>query len=331
MKWLYTEFPLPFMPFPTIVRLGAQPFADARTSWRRYANGDFAGVNVDLNFTPQREGPPHVRRPRGEPHRAAAAPRLRPRRRLGDHRERRGRRRSRGSTSSPIYSFVSRDGARRRAPSRTRRRRHRRRPDRFTRARLGGVGGLGLLRGPPHHRRRRPVAVRPVLARPDASSTSSAPATPTTRSAPRIIVERSRHRGRHQRVLRRRDRRLAHRPPAPRGPGHVYTSGNRPEGPAQRDVNYYQPLDTDTGFWGAGWGEIFSLGIDYFNGSPEGPRQRSIGLDRYGRQQFALRAIYSVTPDLRRARRGLTRAGRLAPSTPTGPRRSPAARARRRP
>ena len=29
MKWLYTEFPLPFMPFPTIIRLGAQPFAAA--------------------------------------------------------------------------------------------------------------------------------------------------------------------------------------------------------------------------------------------------------------------------------------------------------------
>ena len=62
-------------------------------------------------------------------------------------------------------------------------------------------------------------------------------------------------------------------------------------------MNYYQPLTTDTSYWGGGWGEIYSLGIDYFNGSLRGMGS-VIGHDRYGRQQFALRAIYSVTPDL---------------------------------
>ena len=55
MKWLYTEFALPFMPFPTIIRMGAQPFA-AQYKQAAYANGDFAGVNVDFNFTPNLKG-----------------------------------------------------------------------------------------------------------------------------------------------------------------------------------------------------------------------------------------------------------------------------------
>ena len=50
-KWLYTEFQVPMMPFPMIVRVGAQPFA-AQYKLAAYANGDFAGVNVDMNFTP---------------------------------------------------------------------------------------------------------------------------------------------------------------------------------------------------------------------------------------------------------------------------------------
>jgi hypothetical protein len=75
----------------------------------------------------------------------------------------------------------------------------------------------------------------------------------------------------------------------------TYVSGNRPKDQLSRDVNYYQPLDNDTGFYGAGWGEIRSLGIDYFIGSLKGLGNFD-SLDRYGRQQFALRAIYSVVP-----------------------------------
>ena len=54
-KWLYTEFQLPMMPFQTIVRVGAQPFA-TQYKLAAYANGDFAGVNVDMNFTPNVKG-----------------------------------------------------------------------------------------------------------------------------------------------------------------------------------------------------------------------------------------------------------------------------------
>ena len=75
------------------------------------------------------------------------------------------------------------------------------------------------------------------------------------------------------------------------------TPGNRPKDQLSRDVNYFQPLNVDSGYWGAGWGEILSLGIDYFTGCIRAQCQ-TIGLERYGRHQFGIRAIYSVTPRL---------------------------------
>jgi hypothetical protein len=53
VKWLYTEFPLPLVPFSTIARLGAQPFATAANyKLATYANGDFPGVNLYTTFSP---------------------------------------------------------------------------------------------------------------------------------------------------------------------------------------------------------------------------------------------------------------------------------------
>jgi hypothetical protein len=53
IKWLYVEFPMPLVPFSTIVRLGAQPSATAATyKLAAYFNGDFAGVNLYSTFSP---------------------------------------------------------------------------------------------------------------------------------------------------------------------------------------------------------------------------------------------------------------------------------------
>jgi hypothetical protein len=53
IKWVYVEFPLPLVPFSSIVRLGAQPFATAANyKLATYANGDFAGVNLYTTFSP---------------------------------------------------------------------------------------------------------------------------------------------------------------------------------------------------------------------------------------------------------------------------------------
>ncbi len=53
IKWVYVEFPAPLIPVPTIMRLGAQPFASAASyKLAAYANGDFAGVNLYSTITP---------------------------------------------------------------------------------------------------------------------------------------------------------------------------------------------------------------------------------------------------------------------------------------
>ena len=53
LKWLYTEFEMPLIPVPTVVRLGAQPFGGAANyKLAAYANGDFAGVNIVSTITP---------------------------------------------------------------------------------------------------------------------------------------------------------------------------------------------------------------------------------------------------------------------------------------
>jgi hypothetical protein len=52
IKWLYTEFPMP-IPVPNTLRLGAQPFGTLATDkLALYANGDFPGVAVNLDFAP---------------------------------------------------------------------------------------------------------------------------------------------------------------------------------------------------------------------------------------------------------------------------------------
>ena len=53
IKWLYTEFEVPLIPVPTVMRLGGQPFgAAANYKLATYANGDFGGVNVVSTLTP---------------------------------------------------------------------------------------------------------------------------------------------------------------------------------------------------------------------------------------------------------------------------------------
>jgi hypothetical protein len=76
----------------------------------------------------------------------------------------------------------------------------------------------------------------------------------------------------------------------------VYTTGNKSTDDLSRDVDYYQLINADSTYFAGGWGEIFPLGIDYFNGAFS-TLGTQIGLDRYGRIGAAARATYSVTPD----------------------------------
>ena len=289
VKWLYTEFQVPMMPFPTIVRVGAQPFA-TQYKLAALANGDFAGVNIDMNFTPNvkahftyaqiEENLTGSRRAlgfgRGDDWAIIASVEVTP---------------IKGLDIRPIYSFTQLVGS----------------TSSSTRASVGGIGGppsfnrsaIGGAAGPGLglYENRHTIGVDarwrwgafsldPTFFYQFGNRDTDNPFGPAINSntsqadisalffdviggwrlGPLLLEAR-----------------------------YMYTSGNRPKDQLSKDINYYQPIDTDTSYWAAGWGEIFSLGIDYFNGAIRGLGS-GIGFDRYGRQQFAVRAIYSVTP-----------------------------------
>jgi hypothetical protein len=83
----------------------------------------------------------------------------------------------------------------------------------------------------------------------------------------------------------------------------MYTTGNKAEddlpsgGP---DVKYYQPVDTNA-VYGVDWGAITAITYEYISQLYYGQTglcpSCSIGYDKYGRIQAALRAKYAVTPD----------------------------------
>ena len=83
----------------------------------------------------------------------------------------------------------------------------------------------------------------------------------------------------------------------------VYSTGNSRRNNTLGTVRYFQPLTTDTGYL-ADWGtSLSSLGVDYLNAWNEaGGRIAypgvSIGWDKYGRAQLGVKATYAITPAL---------------------------------
>lgn len=82
----------------------------------------------------------------------------------------------------------------------------------------------------------------------------------------------------------------------------IYTTGNKASEDVRNpseDVNFYQPISTDSSYYAA-WAEHFALNIDYFNmlhyaagGLAPGV---GIGYDKYGMMRLGARASYNVTP-----------------------------------
>jgi hypothetical protein len=84
----------------------------------------------------------------------------------------------------------------------------------------------------------------------------------------------------------------------------IYTTGNQAKDRIDRNGNstikFYEPISTDVSFYGAGWAEIWALGIDYFNalriGAPGVFPGVAIGYDKYGLIRAGARASYAPTP-----------------------------------
>jgi hypothetical protein len=72
---------------------------------------------------------------------------------------------------------------------------------------------------------------------------------------------------------------------------YAYISGNRPKDQLWKDVNYYQPIINDGGYW-----SDTSAAIELETGIVPRSLETNMGLERYGRQMFAVRGTYSVTP-----------------------------------
>lgn len=288
VKWAYVEFPMPWN-IPTMVRLGAQPFA---TTYKLavLASGDFAGVNLVTTFTPQVkwhltfaqiEESLHGANfgfERGEDLAVITSLEVTP---------------IKGLDLRPIYAYFRADGSSNGAAVN--------RPE----------GTPLILRGDKEDRhtigidmrwRKGPFSLDPTFFYQWGDRESSAPARTADISAWLADVIAGWRKG-----------------PLLIEGRVVYSTGNKSTDDLSRDVDYYQPINTDTSYFAAGWGEIFPLGIDYFNGAFH-TLGTGIGLDRYGRAQLAARAIYSVTPnfDVRGVVSSMWTAEKVDTGTPGG-------------
>jgi hypothetical protein len=334
VKWLYVEFPLPLIPFDSMIRVGAQPFA---TTYKAavLATGDFAGVNLVTTFTPNirwhvayaqieeslsgvhtplvnslspsgRLTPENLNFVNGDDFAVITSVEVTP---------------IKGLDIRPIYAFLYAEGG----------------TSSSARVPVGQLSPLSVLGVPTQST---PVfclsqsvvagVVGPFV--PDATCGRAASGAPFT-----LINTQKSMEYRHTVGF---DARWTKGPFSFRptffyqfgtreqvnpftnqiqeadisaffgdaiagyrfGPflleaRGLYTTGNRPKDQLWQNVNYYQPIDTDTSYGGDGWGNIFALGIDYFQGAIR-TLGTGIGWDRYGRFGGGLKGTYSFTPAL---------------------------------
>jgi len=318
IKWMYTEFDLtgkdsvlPFIPFLTVARAGAQPFATIANYKIAYANGDFAGVDMYSTFTPDIKN--HLafvivedqlaggnrnlataRTSRGEDYAFIVSPEITP---------------FKGLDLKPMFSWFHADGltsgnARRNA----------------TNMRTAGAGAQGTSGG-----------MNSTGAGGAFGALGQNPAGDSAMHEERYTVGLdARYRlgpfgldptvyyqwGSYDTLANRRSGAVGkvngdasawlvdllgsyQLGPLLLEVRGAYSTGNKARDNLSLSKRYYEPLDLDTGYWN-GWVSILGLGIDYFNGG--GPfnagMPSNVGYDRYGRAQLGFRATYSITPAL---------------------------------
>ena len=312
VKWLYVEFPLPLIPVPTTVRLGAQPFgAAANYKLAVYATGDFPGVNIVSQVTPNvkivatyvqveesltgidagTNGKPSTSPPtgvlstqaRGDDFAYILAPEITP---------------FKGLDIKPMFSMFYAQGT----------------TNGSSRAGRGGIntttafsptgdfrGGVNEYRyttGLDARLRMGPFSLDPTVLYQFGNRTVIAPAA----LAPSGSVTGRKYYADISAWL------IDVRGGFQLGPllleGLVaYSTGNTARNNTLNDVNFFQPLSTDTGYQ-ADWGsQLTGLGIDYLNAWNEAAGRiaypgNQIGWDKYGRLQVGAKATYAITPDL---------------------------------
>jgi hypothetical protein len=313
IKWIYTEFPLtgqdsllPFIPVETMARAGGQPFGTIATyKLAAFAASDFAGLSTVTTFAPNirlnlgyviaedqlagaNRGLPSTKTGRGEDYALIVSPEYTP---------------LKGLDLKPLYSWFHADGVTSIASRRN-----------LVNVRtVGGVLGNGTSMAPPagppaagspsYHEDRHTIGIDtrwrlgafgldPTImyqwGRMDSQAFDDGPGAPGTTSKKvtadlnAILVDII---GSYQ-----------------LGPVLLearwnYATGNKARDNLAKGIRYFQPLSTD-GIYYAGWAQIMALGVDYFNGVSMGEMGRYMGYDRYGRNQFGVRATYTVMPPL---------------------------------
>jgi hypothetical protein len=308
VKWLYVEFPMPLIPVPMIVRLGAQPFATAASyKLATYANGDFAGVNLYTTISPTFKlqttyvaveerlvgeqtkngviavGLPNTQA-RGDDFASILSPEITVMKGL-DIKPMLSIFSAQGTTSGSAR--IGRGGINTTTAYTN--------PDGSAR---GGVQEKRYTVGVDARYRSGPISIDPsiyfqfgnrdTIAPANFADSGVAPGKIYHSDIKALLID---IRGGYQ---------LG--PLLLEGLG-VYTTGNSARNNTLRHIHYYQPLDTDTSYL-ADWGtQITSLGLDYSNaplsaGGTLGYPGNAIGWDKYGRLQAGIKGTYAITPSL---------------------------------
>jgi hypothetical protein len=306
VKWLYTEFPLPLVPFNSMMRLGAQPFGTLATNKLAvYANGDFAGAALTLepvagfkanlayvqveesltghrDFLPLTSGASISPQNRGDDWAMIMSFDFSP---------------FKGLDIKPMYSYFNAIGL-------------------TSGSARGGRGGLSIAAGGNFA----PLAINNgegtgvienrhtigVDARWTAGPFSLQPTflyqfgdRDSYITLPQYGAVGTKANADISAMLV--DVRAGFNiGPLALGGMVMWTSGDPAHNNPHNKIGYFQPLSTDTSY-AADWGtQIFSLGIDYFNilYSPASGMNlgNAIGYDKYGRLQAGFKAAYAITP-----------------------------------
>ncbi len=304
VKWLYTEFELPFMPVPTAVRLGAQPFGAASTyKLATYSASDFPGVNIVSTLTPNVKlvftyvqveealegrqgglGVP-VGQLRGDDFAIILAPEITP---------------MRGLDIKPMYSYFYASGTT--SGNSRQGRGGLNTSTAFTNADGTWRPGINENRhmvGVDARFRSGPLSFAPTVLYQFGSRDVVVPA---SLAAPSGKAAGSVARADLDAWLL--DLRAGYQiGPLLLEALYVFTTGNKATDTTLDRVRYFQPLATDFSYlidWGS---QLSSLGLDYNYAMLEtGPNIAypglSIGWDKYGRHQIGAKATYALTPAL---------------------------------